>query len=196
MPADDAGEKGFGHIIEGVDGPEGGGDGYEVEEAEKNGGTIGRCVAAATCKLTFAGRSASRLSDRSSSSSLANGVARPASTSAPVPPASPTSATSSASTRSTGRKCWRTKPDRLALYIPGSRAISAIVLMWSARVAASPHRATKTIALHARGRLFSPRQQTSRRRLCALLSKRDFRPLTELPRPSPSARSQGSCALV
>ena len=44
--SDHAGEKGFGHIIEGVDGPEGGGDGYEVEEAEKNGGTIGRSALA------------------------------------------------------------------------------------------------------------------------------------------------------
>ena len=38
------GEKGYGHVIEGVDGPEGGGDGYDVDEGDKGGGDFPRFV--------------------------------------------------------------------------------------------------------------------------------------------------------
>ena len=37
-----AGEKGYGHVIEGHDGVQGGGDGYDVDEAEKGGGKFER----------------------------------------------------------------------------------------------------------------------------------------------------------
>jgi hypothetical protein len=36
------GEKGYGHVIEGHDGVQGGGDGYDIDEGEKGGGEFSR----------------------------------------------------------------------------------------------------------------------------------------------------------
>lgn len=40
----DAGQEGYGHIIEGHDGVQGGEEGHDLDEAEKGGGKFERCV--------------------------------------------------------------------------------------------------------------------------------------------------------